>query len=106
MFAVSCLVMLSLFCSNFFSSYDLMKSCWKESPRKRCSFQQVIKVLNEVIAIMAGNSFPLDSEEPGCTAEGAGYLIPMETMKGHSSAGVGNSSRKTGYVNVTTEMWK
>ncbi|XP_033638684.1 plexin-A4-like [Asterias rubens] len=81
---------------------DIMRSCWNESPRKRCSFQQIIKSLNEVMAIMTGNFSPLDLEEPGCAAANAGYLIPMKAMDGGFSIEEGKSMGKNAYANVTT----
>ena len=99
-----CIVILSLwhFFEFSFSSSDIMRSCWNESPRKRCSFQQIIKSLNEVMAIMTGNISPLDLEEPGCAAANAGYLIPMKAMDGGFSIEEGKSMGKNAYANVTT----
>ena len=85
-----------------------MQNCWNESPKRRCTFKQIVEELNELTGTTSGSSLLLD--DPGSTDE---YMIPMQTnqrnMVDNHYANVPvqdirRAAQKSHYMNVTTAL--
>src|SRR6218665_1717817 len=50
------LSVLMYYCVNYSFSYELMKSCWKETPAERPRFKKIVTTLKEIISYDAGSS--------------------------------------------------
>src|SRR6218665_746960 len=50
------LSVLMYYCVNYSFSYELMKSCWKETPAERPRFKKIVTTLTEIISYDAGST--------------------------------------------------